>query len=315
MGRLPAETNPAAAVSNIGSPCGRRCVFLFGWLLALGLPTSLKAQATIDLQQGHDLGTVLASGISVQELPGSGKIKRFRISSQRLRVVLFGGRQVESWVDSGNLAATASGKLVVLSLRGPILPTQEVHALAQRVQRSFGMSSDRLEQWRTAVEGKGRDAPTFTAGPGSFYPRVFLEISSSLNTLYPWRLKLEFSWNVDPEDKRDESWAEQNNSLPPAGFERLSLESPTGKLYQRADAHAAAALEQAELDDRLGQVSDEKGLLQPPSKKPQTLAVLGGGGVQEPKNVVSPRWWMLAVAAVIVVISLCYVLLKRRKWS
>ena len=134
-----------------------------------------------------------------------------------------------------------------------------------------------------------------------------------MNTKYPWMIRMSFSWNVDDDDKRDESWGKTNNPKPPSGLALVSLDSPSGKIYELKDAYAHLIKEQEALDRRLGQVRDANGHLINPPSTPQPSAPKKA---QEPKAVTtsgestsSTPWSIIAVAA----LGLLWLLLKNRK--
>lgn len=239
-------------------------------MLALSLvPLVARAQTTLNLAANHELESVLRTGLKYKESIHGDKRRHFSLEPQNLALSLPGGATIQSKIDIGSMT-TRNGKLLFIDITGGILPDDEAYKVALTVHQVFGIPVDRLNEWRDAIKGKGRDAPTFSNGQNGNYPTVFIEILSSMNTKYPWMIRMGFGWNVDDDDKRDESWGKTNNPKPPSGSAQVSLDSPSGKIYELKDAYAHLIKEQEALDRRLGQVRDANGhLINPPPSSPK----------------------------------------------
>lgn len=292
--------------------------------IALYLPMQTYAQVLVDFTQSHELEKVLSSGIKVRELPLSGTARQFSLYSQNVIIRLPGGQDIQANVDDGWMEAQENGKLIMFYFSGPIVPTSEAYEVASSVHRAFGIPLERLDNWRKNVEGKSRGAPKYTNGQRNYYPNVFVEILSSMNSIYPWHLRVELSWNVEKDDKRDEAWGAAHNVRPPQGLERVSIDAPSGKTYSRKDANVPLLKAQEELDRRLGQVRDANGFLVKPSPVPQVNDEPPKPAPEsklepKPESVITQRveppsnGWIAWTVAVIGVISGLWLWFKKRK--
>jgi hypothetical protein len=243
------------------------------WMLAFAmLPLVARAQTHLNLADGHNLESILATGLKYKENNHGDKRRHFSLESQNIALTLPGGTTIQSKIDIGSITAR-NGKMIFLDITGGILPDDEAYQVALTVHKAFSIPVDRLNEWKDAIKGKGRDAPTFSNGQNGCYPNVFIEILSSMNTKYPWMIRMSFSWNVDDDDKRDETWGKTNNPKPPTGLAQVSLDSPTGKIYELKDAYANLIKEQEALDHRLGQVRDANGhLINPLPSAPKKVS-------------------------------------------
>ncbi len=281
-------------------------------LLSLGLTvcSSIPAQVVLDFQKQHTLEQVKASGVKLRGFEGDPNF--YTLDESDLVLRLPGGQEVHAKAKHASLTTNPSGLLQSLQIHGPILPTDEAYQVAQKVHHAFRIPTDRLEQWKTDIVGKGRDAPNFTNANNDYYPDVFFEMGFSMNPLYPWYMRIEVGWNALPDDKRDESWGAANNPKPPPGLERVSLDSPTGKTYDRKDAYAHLKTQQEELDRRLGQVRDASGHLINP-QLPTTEAPEAKPAVSSPIEEPVSTPWSIIVVLIVAAIGLLWLLVKNRK--
>ena len=281
-------------------------------MLALLVVTlSANAQTRLNLTEKHDLESVLATGLKYKENNHSDKRRHFSLESQNIALTLPGGVTIQSKIDIGSMTAR-DGRLLFIEITGGILPDEEAYQVALTVHKAFGIPVDRLNEWKGAIKGKGRDAPTFSNAQNGNYPNVFIEILSSMNTKYPWMIHMSFSWNVDDDDKRDESWGKSNNPKPPSGLMLVSLDSPTGKIYELKDTYAHLIKEQEELDRRLGQVRGADGhLINPPTppKAPEAKPTQATPS-EEPT---SSAPWSIIVVLIVAATGLLWLLVKKRK--
>jgi hypothetical protein len=262
------------------------------------------------LADGHYLESVLATGLKYKESSRGDKRRHFSLEPQNLAIALPGGATIRSKIDIGSMTSQ-NGKLLFIEITGGVLPDDEAYQVALTVHKAFSIPVDRLNEWRDAIKGKGRDAPTFSNAQNGNYPNVFIEILSSMNTKYPWMIHMSFSWNVDDDDKRDESWGKSNNPKPPSGLMLVSLDSPTGKIYELKDAYAHLIKEQEELDRRLGQVRGADGqLINPPTPSKPTDAKLRPPSSEEPTTSTP---WSIIVVLIVAATGLLLLLVKNRK--
>jgi len=283
------------------------------WMLAFAMvPIVARAQTYLNLADGHNLEAVLTTGLKYKESSRGDKRRHFSLEPQNLVIDLPGGATIQSKIDIGSMTSQ-SGKLLFIEITGGILPDDEAYQVALTVHKAFGIPVGRLNEWRDTIKGKGRDAPTFSNAQNGNYPNVFIEILSSMNTKYPWMIHMSFSWNVDDDDKRDESWGKTNNPKPPSGLAQVSLDSPSGKIYELKDAYAHLIKEQEALDRRLGQVRDANGhLINPlpsaPKKAPEPKPTTSTPS----KEPASSTPWSVIVILIVAASGLLWLLLKKR---
>jgi hypothetical protein len=277
--------------------------------LSLVLCSTTHAQVVVDLQKQHTLEQIKASGVKLRGFEGDPGF--YVIEDTDVILKLPGGQELRSKIEHGSFRASTNGVLTSLEIHGPIMPNDEAYEVAKKIHHTFHIPTDRLEQWKSAIVGKGRDAPNFTNANNDYYPDVFFEVGDSMNPLYPWYMRIEVGWNALSDDKRDESWGTANNPKPPPGLERVSLDSPTGKTYDRKDAYAHLKKQQDELDRRLGQVRDASGHLvnpQPPAPK-KTPEAKPSAPSEEPT---SSTPWSVVLLLIVAAIGLLWLLLKKR---
>lgn len=281
------------------------------WLLSFGLAFSTaSAQVVIDLQRQHTLDQVKKSGVKLRSFEGDPGF--YTIEATELVLKLPGGQELRSKLQHGSFKVKDNGVLSSLEIHGPVLPDNEAYQVALKIHQALGIPPDRLEQWKLAIPGKGRDAPNFTHANKDYYPDLFFEMGDSMNPRYPWYMIIELGWNALPGDNRDESWGAANNPKPPPGLERLSLDSPSGKTYDRKDAYAHLKKEQEELDRRLGQVRGANGqLINPPTPPKAPEAKPTASTPSEEPTSSTP--WSVVVMLIVVATGLLWLLLKDRK--
>jgi hypothetical protein len=204
-------------------------------LLAHLLCPTVHAQIVIDLQHEHTLRQVKASGVTLRSYDGDKGF--YTMAPGNIILKLPGGQEIQSKITDGSLRARDDGVLTSLHLLGPILSDNEAYEVALKVHRAFGIPTNRLEHWKSAIVGKGRDAQGFSNGNKAYYPDFFIQMASSMNERYPWFMLIELGWNGLPGDDRDEAWGAANNPKPPPNLKRVSLDSPSGRTYDRKDAY------------------------------------------------------------------------------
>jgi hypothetical protein len=209
-------------------------------------------EVLIDLSTAHTIESVLDSGVKVSEYSTGTKDRGFLIlEGQNLRVRLPGGMELQQVIAQGSMDVDASGNLVILDFYGNILPLQEAYDVAVNVHHALGIPLARLEKWREDIKGREREANSYIngTGAGKTHPHVTIEIQHSMNRLYPWVVGVEFAWNVlEFEKDLTEKWGAEHNPRPPPDLERLSLDSPLGKVYDRKEAFREINAEQEELE-------------------------------------------------------------------
>lgn len=285
--------------------------FIAGLFFCVG-SQAFGQDIVIDLRKGHDLQNVLSSGLKFQEFPSGKNRRNFVFENQKIAILLPGGREIHTKATTGSFTSVEGGKLILLDVEGPILPDNEAYEVALAVHRSFGISLDRLDEWKRNIQGKGRDAPAFSNGLLTHYPSLYIEVRPSMNLLYPWGIRIDLGWNIDDNDERDESWGEVNNQPPPNGLEKISLDSPTGRFHDRKEAYKDIIKAQEDFDKKMGQVRDVNGNLINASH------VHGTAKTKAPESSLigkpaSPTSWRIIVVLIVVANGLLWLLVKKRK--
>ena len=108
------------------------------------------------------------------------------------------------------------------------------------------MPIDRLENWRKSILEDDRQPQSLSNANRNYQPTISLEVQHSMDSLYPWYLYIELVWS-ELNGKRDEVWGAAYNPKPKPGFERLSLDPPSGKFHNRKDMFEESSKEQREL--------------------------------------------------------------------
>jgi hypothetical protein len=284
-----------------------RCL---AWLLSLSLAFgTASAQVVIDFQKQHNFDQVKKSGVKLRSFEGDPGF--YTIEATDLVLKLPGGQELRSKLQHGSFKVKDNGILSSLEIHGPVLPDDEAYQVALKIHQALGIPADRLEQWKLAIPGKGRDAPNFSHANKNYYPDLFFEMGDSMNPRYPWYMIIELGWNALSGDNRDESWGTANNPKPPPGLEQLSLDSPSGKTYDRKEAYAHLKKAQEELDRRLGQVRGGDGQLINPPPTPKAPEVRPAPTPSEEASSSTP--WSIIVVLIVAATGLLWLLVKKRK--
>jgi len=229
----------------------------------------------MDFRNSHTLDDIV--GLELMKLlqtSVSGDKSYFSENTEML-ISLPSGQKIVTKAQSLKVEAKANGTLIYVRILGPIMPLDEVHEAGKKLYNAFSIPHDRLEKWKSIVDSEGSSAKTMLGGNyDGMYPPVYINVIHSMNKLYPWAISLSFGWNQLEDDQRDEAWGRENNPKPPRGLEVVSLEPPSGKTYDRADAWVEANRRQDELDKKLGQVRGPDGHLisgpqNPPKERPE----------------------------------------------
>jgi hypothetical protein len=277
------------------------------WLVLL-LCSATHAQVVLDLQKQHTLQQIKASGVKLRGFEGDPGF--YVIEDTNVILKLPGGQELRSKLQHGSFKVKDNGMLSSLEIHGPVLPDDEAYQVALKIHQALGIPADRLEQWKLAIPAKGRDAPNFSHANKNYYPDLFFEMGDSMNPRYPWYMIIELGWNALPGDNRDETWGATNNPKPPPGLEKLSLDSPSGKTYERKEAYAHLKKEQEELDRRLGQVRGADGQLINPPPTPKAPQSKPPPMLSEEPTLSTP--WSIIVVLIVAAAGLLWLLLKRR---
>lgn len=219
------------------------------------------------------------------------------------------GQKVLTKAQSLKLQAQPDGTLRYIRMVGPIMPLDEVYEAGKKLYSAFSAPLDRIEEWKSQADLEGRSAKTLLGGNyEGIYPPVYINLIHGMNKLYPWAISLSFGWNQLENDQRNEAWGRENNPKPHPGLEVVSLEPPSGKTYDRADAWVEANRRQDELDKKLGQfrgpdgqlISEPKNLSTERPEKPRAAIIAKSNDVITEKIIPFPWWLILGFIAILV---------------
>ena len=110
------------------------------------------------------------------------------------------------------------------------MPMEEAYALGKMLCEMFNFPVEKLEKWHALETGPGSHQISFPFGILNSEPHVDFTIKSSINELYPWMIILNGAWGLFPD--RDAT----QTRLPFLQPLQLSLDPPSGRRYDRADA-------------------------------------------------------------------------------
>jgi hypothetical protein len=248
-----------------------QCIFL---VISLVLFVARGQEVRMDFSRSHTLNDIV--GLELMRLFQTSKNgdKSYFSTNPEILISLPSGQKIVTKTQSLEVRAKADGTLIYVRILGPIMPLDEVYETSKILYSVFGVPHDRLEKWKSIADSEGSSAQTVLGGNyDGMYPPVYINVMHSMNKLYPWTISLSFGWNQIKDDQRDEAWGRENNPKPPPGLEIVSLEPPSGKTYDRADAWVEANRRQDELDKKLGQVRRPDGqLISGPQDPPKERA-------------------------------------------
>lgn len=189
-----------------------------------------------DFSNEHSIETLTNSNVLYSEDAGRDYGRGFFLKKQNIIVRFPGGREIQQKIEDGSAEATETD-LLALALNGPILPTEEAYLIATVLHQSLGLSMQPLKVWYETNKDKGRDSKSYIAGNTKLYPTIGISIRPSMNELYPWYIRLTVGWNLTRHKDWNEAKAAVENQPPPPGLERVTLDSPSGTVYERTQAY------------------------------------------------------------------------------
>ena len=134
-----------------------------------------------------------------------------------------------------------------------------------------------------------------------------------MNPTYEWELNFNIEWSpVLYPDGWDEAKAAEHNSRPPAEFERISLDPPSGRFYSREEG----VRQSFEPGGRFGperedEREDEE--VEAPQESPKPASASGGGPAEpelEPETNPNKLWIVLLVLGLL--LAVVVVLMRKR---
>lgn len=276
----------------------------------------------IDFRDSHTLKDIV--GLEIMKLFETSKNGERSYYGKNLEILVFlpSGQQIQTETQSLKVQSNADGSLKYVQILGPVMPLTEVYEAGKTLYDAFGISTQRLEKWHPKAEAAGHDAESVSNAQANYYPHVFIEIVDSMNRMYPWSISMSLGWIDEDPERHSEAWGRENNPKPPPGLEVVSLEPPSGKTYDRADAWVEANRRQEELDKKLGQVRGPDGQLisgsqdlpKERAEKPRSSVAVKPTDVITEKSVPFP-WWLIASFVVIFVLALAGWLKARKSKS
>jgi hypothetical protein len=274
-------------------------LILFTQFIAVFGVMGAEKPILLDFSHSHNLDDVLNAGLKVTEdtWPNSKRRTFLIVNHQNVLVRLPGGLELQQRIDyGGSMNAERNGQLVTLSLEGQILPEEEAYHVALKAHLALNIPVDRLEKWRKSIQGKiGSRADSYSNG-SDYYPEYTLEVQHSMSRPYPWMVCFNMGWNVSSDAKnRDEKWGVAHNPKPPVGLEHISLDSPSGKTYDRADEFREGNARQEALNKKRGIEVDAEGNVVP-SKAPKA-ALNGKLEADTPQHQSYWYLWLLLILA------------------
>lgn len=232
------------------------------------LSKAWQHRATLDLSRSHFISDFLASDVSYYESSLGDQHRDYLLKAQSIEVRLPRGRSIAMNLRTGFVADNLlrQGTIGEISLDGPILPEAESKQIAEEFIRLFGLPASTIDTWRI----DDQEIKVFSTEVPNHYPRIGIVVSGTMNPKYPTCVRIVLSWNLLPKNAdQDEEWGWKNNPPPSPGLERISLDAPSGNVYDGRDAFVDHRRRQAELDRRLGQVRGPDGRLIATPKPPR----------------------------------------------
>ncbi|NQW99011.1 hypothetical protein HQ447_00010 [bacterium] len=265
-----------------------------------------------DFRDSHVLQKTVGAMTELRLLEDKGKYgKEYFASDVQVEIFLPGGQVITGDLEHLGISVFTNGVISNFRMQGPPMPVDEAYRSGKILYSAFSIPHGRLEAWRPNA-GSGRDVTSVMDGNGrTYYPSINIEIRPSMSERYPLRISFELSWNILRDDDRDESWGKANNPKPPPGLDRVSLNPPSGRKYDRLEEIHELNERSAEFDRRIGQVRGPDNSIIRENKRPQ----VDKRSQYEPENPsLSDRsFWNWTVIAAIGLAGLSiWRLLKRR---
>ena len=219
------------------------CCMLFSLcgLVAQVDETPWQTTNALDLSQSHAVGALLNSDLVYWEEQGRQIGRVFILNQQNLKIKFPGGRSIQQKIELGDIQFE-DGKLTTLGVNGLCMPIKECYEAAKQFHVSLGLDAKKLNRWyvdnKDDAGGARMDKDnTYLISTKNCYPCVSIEIRKTVNPLYPWFIRMSMGWNITRRSKgRDEKWGRENNPVPPEGYTHISLDAPSGRIYDLKEA-------------------------------------------------------------------------------
>lgn len=191
---------------------------------------------TLDFRNSHSIEAFKKSGIKINDISSSTR-QSFSYQNQSLIIKLPAGRVFEQKIRLG-ITDGNDGELLQFTTAGVVMPHDEAYQVAKKTHLNLGLPTEKLDQWYESEKNQGRNAEGYSISANTrMYPRVSMSIRSSMNKLYPWVIGLKISWYWKKHRDWDEKRANRENPRPLPQYATVSLEPPSGNVYDRSDAY------------------------------------------------------------------------------
>jgi len=195
-----------------------------------------KPPVVLDFSQGHSIDIIKDSELTLNNISSS-STESYSFQKEKIIIKLPNNREIKQNVRLG-IADAKNGNLVSFSSTGVIMPDEEAYEVAKILHQNLNLSLDSLESWYET------EMPKYTTKIKEYsisankttYPRLGFAIRRGANKLYPSKIKVNLDWFYWRRDKEvNEAYAEANFASPPAEYSTISLEPPSGKIYDGRD--------------------------------------------------------------------------------
>ena len=285
--------------------------------LSLGLcepgpPQFEKPSVTLDFSQGHSMDIIKNSGLILNDISNTSS-SRVSFDVEKLIIKLPNGREIRQNAEWG-YGKSKDGDLITFSSTGVIMPDEEAYEVAKVLHQNLNLPLDTLEEWYKT------EMPKYTAQRDNYsvaankttYPRLGFTIRRGANRLYPSRIFLTLDWYYWRKDKEvNEAYAEENFASPPTEYATISIEPPSGKVYDGRDWGKKSLADWRKHNPEEAKEFDER------------QAKAKGNQVREPKPIfeksssevdktASFPWWLIGIIALIAILGF---FLVKSKWK
>ena len=193
---------------------------------------------TLDFSQSHSIDDLTKSGLQINAISGGLKGQAYTFQNQAIRIILPAGRSFDISIHRG-LIDTDNTNLLRFSTTGSVMPTDQAKKVAVLFHDAFNILKDTLDEWYENNRNVRFAVGSYNVSPlVRYYPAVTLSISPSMNDVYPWVSRFTINWNWRPHHDWDEERAWRELTEPPVELAHISLNPPSGKLYDRKSAYS-----------------------------------------------------------------------------